>query len=274
MLETGLKSTVLKQRQVCPGKGCRAIYQDVNEKLPVGRDKFEALMRELGLLVKKPKTYLRTTQAGQRVFDNLLIEKQVNHINQVWQADMTYYKTPQGKNLYIMLITDVYSQRIIGYGAYERAFADNFNTVLKGAIRRRQKEGAVIQNLIHHSDGGKQYEATIYQKTCAKHGIQQSMCYYSWENPYAEKSNDLIKNRYLHFWKPKNLGELRQMLKRAVIHHNQCQRKTTLNNLSPRDFEETLTTAEILSYDYLLKLKPSKPRTRNNSNIFVENLES
>ena len=128
---------MLKQRQVCPGKGCRAIYQDLNEKLPVGRDKFEALMRELGLLVKKPKTYLRTTQAGRRVFDNLLIEKEVNRINQVWQADMTYYKTPQGKNLYIMLITDVYSQRIIVYGAYERAFADNFNTVLKGAIRRR-----------------------------------------------------------------------------------------------------------------------------------------
>ena len=274
MLDIGLKSTVLKQRQVCPGKGCRAIYQDLNEKIPVGRDKFEALMRELGLLVKKPKTYLRTTQAGLRVFDNLLIEKQVNRINQVWQADMTYYKTPQGKNLYIILITDVYSQRIIGYGAYERAFATNFNNVLKKAINLRKYEGTVIQNLIHHSNGGKQYEAAIYQKTCAKHGIQQSMCYYSWENPYAEKSNDLIKNRYLHFWKPKNLGELRQMLKRAVIHHNHYQRKKALNNLSPRDFEETLTTQENLNQDYLLKLKPSKPRTRNNSDIFVKNLEA
>jgi hypothetical protein len=85
---------VLKQRQVCPGKGCRAIYQDLHEKIPVGRDKFEALMRELGLLVKKPKTYLRTTQAGLRVFDNLLIEKQVNRINQVWQADMTLLQDP------------------------------------------------------------------------------------------------------------------------------------------------------------------------------------
>ena len=260
-LSDKLRQTVEQERQHCPGKGCRAIYFDNADILPIGRDKAELLMREQGLMIKSKSKYVRTTQAGKRIFDNLLVERIVTYINQVWQADMSYLIIDK-KTYYLIFITDVYSQRILGYGAYERAFAEHFVEVLKTAIGLRKKQGCSLEGLIHHSDGGKQYEATLYMNLCQKNRICQSMCYYSWENPYAEKTNDLIKNRYLKYWKTDNIKELRTYLNNAVEDHNKNQSKKALGNLSPVDFEETLKEPDLNKDRYPLNLKPSLPRTK------------
>lgn len=268
-LKVSLKQTVEKERQLCPGKGCRAIYYNNAEHLPVGRDKAEQIMREQGLMIRSKNKYIRTTQAGKRVFDNLLINRVVNGINQVWQADMSYLIVRQ-KTYYLIFITDVYSQRILGYGAYQRAFAEHFVEVLKKAIRLRRSQRHSLKGLIHHSDGGKQYESTIYKALCQKNEIRQSMCYYSWENPYAEKTNDLIKNRYLKYWKPENTQELEASLRNAVDDHNANQVKQALGRLSPMDFEENLKNLDLPNTSYELELKPSLPTTKYNNYKFEE----
>lgn len=266
-LIASLKQTVEKERQLCPGKGCRAIYFNNAEHLPVGRDKAEQIMREQGLMFRLKSKYIRTTQAGKRVFDNLLIERIVTGINQVWQADMSYLIVRQ-KTYHLVFITDVYSQRILGYGAYQRAFAEYFTEVLQKAIGLRKSQGLSLEGLIHHSDGGKQYESTIYRALCHKNEIQQSMCYYSWENPYAEKTNDLIKNRYLKYWKPNNIQELEVSLRNAVDDHNANQEKQALGKLSPIDFEKNLENLDLHNTSYQLELKPSLPTTKNNNHKF------
>ncbi|WP_421753026.1 transposase [Croceimicrobium sp.] len=269
-LEDGLRSLILSARVACPGLGCRPIYYAHADQLSIGRDKFEALAAELGLQVKRNTRYIRTTKSDQRKFDNLLIDKQVRSINEVWQADMTYYLNGS-KCYYLMFITDVYSQRILGYGAYSRANAVHFKEVLKQAIATRKKAGYTnLSGLIHHSDGGRQYEERSYREYCKGKGLKQSMCYYSWENPYAEKTNDLIKNRYLNYWKPTNLHELRLCLKQAVEHHNKFQQKRVLNNSTPIDFEWKIKSMESSPSSYTLNLKPSKPRTKNKKYKLVE----
>ena len=260
-LTLNLKELVEQERQHCPGKGCRAIYFDNADKIWVGRDKAERLMREQGLMISLKSKYIRTTQAGKRVFDNLLIEFVVNGLNQVWQADMSYFIVRK-KVYYLIFITDVYSQRILGYGAYDRAFAICFLEVLTKAIALRKKQGMSLKGLIHHSDGGKQYEAISYMDLCHQNGIKQSMCYYSWENPYAEKTNDLIKNRYLKYWRPENLKELRIYLENAVRDHNLNQSKKVLGKLSPIEFEETLKETDSRLNSYQLNLKPSLPTNK------------
>ena len=52
-LEIRLTRLVEKSREGCPGKGCRAIYKKNSNELSVGRDKAEALMRSLELMVAK-----------------------------------------------------------------------------------------------------------------------------------------------------------------------------------------------------------------------------
>lgn len=261
-LEEQLQKMVAKSRGECPGQGCRSIYDDHADQLSIGRDKAELVMRNLGLAIRKPSKYIRTTESGRRLFDNLLVGLKLTGINQVWQCDMTYYITVR-KAFYIMLITDVYSQNIIGYGAYERAFSSNFQEVLQKAIRRRKRAGYQVAGLIHHSDGGKQYEAEKYRALCTKMEIRQSMGRFSWENPYAEKTNDLIKSRYLAFWKPTDLKSLRRCVKNAVEHHNSFQKKKALNNLSPLDFEKSCLQNNQVFSPYVLSLRPAQPTKKN-----------
>jgi transposase InsO family protein len=253
-----LLDLVAQARKVCPGMGCRAIYHKYSKQIPLGRDKAIELMLDLGLGVKQKASHVRTTQAGLREFPNLLVNKQVNNINQVWQADMTYY-TINNQHCYIILITDVYSQRIVGSGAFKNAFATHFLQVLDQAIRLRKKQKTSLSGLIHHSDGGKQYEAIIYKNRCLEHNIKQSMCIYSWENPYAENTNHQIKNRYLKHWKPKSFEQLCKELKQAVYNHNHFQVKKALGRQSPVDFEKQLVHTQNPQSRYDLCLKPSNP---------------
>jgi transposase InsO family protein len=258
-LEIHLSQLVRQERVHCPGKGCRSIYNKYADTLLIGRDKAEQIMGKMGLMLIKKSKYIRTTQAGRRVFKNLLTDLYITGINQVWQCDMTYYQIHKN-TYYLIFITDVYSQRIIGQGVYERCFAQNFVKVLLKAIKLRQKANHPLDSLIHHSDGGKQYEAACYRRICEKNNIRQSMCYYSWENPFAEKTNDLIKNRYLKYWKPSNLQELKELVEVAVLDHNLNQPKAALKKLSPIDFEKTLNGDQTEESKYTLELKPSQPK--------------
>lgn len=105
---------------------------------------------------------------------------------------------------YTIYLTAVYSQEIVGYGAYSTNQAINYVEVMRQAIRRAKSNGQSLKGLIHHSDGRKEYESVLYKTLCNSHDIKQSMCMYSYENPYAEKTNDLINNGYLNIWRPNN----------------------------------------------------------------------
>ena len=255
------------ERAGCPSRGCRSMYGDFGEHLPIGRDKTIKALFELGYRVRYAKRYIRSTQAGTRPFDNLLVEKDITGINQVWQSDMAYYLNGE-KRLYTMYITDVYSQEVVGYGAYDSAHAICFEEVLRVAIKSRQKLGMGLAGLIHHSDGGKQYESHVYRNTCQKHGIVQSMCMYSYENPYAEKTNDIINNGYLNIWKPRTLGELVKQQKKAVENHNTRREKKVLKGLTPQQFRNQTLDETNTTPPYTLFLKPRNPeRVRTNFRI-------
>lgn len=247
-----------KERKGCPTRGCRAMYEHFGHQLPIGRDKTIKVLQDNGFRVRYPKRYGRSTQSGTRPFDNLLVNKEVDHVNQVWQADMAHYLYGDRK-YYTMYITDVYSQEIIGYGAFSSAHAVNFAEVLRRAVAKAKSYTGTLAGMIHHSDGGKQYESEVYRKLCKLHGIKQSMCMYSYENPYAEKTNDLINNGYLNVWKPKKLRDLKAYQAKAVKDHNQKSKKKSLDKLSPQAFRQKLLDGNQNEVKYILELKPKQP---------------
>lgn len=259
-----MTKNLIKLRKRCPTQGCRSMYDEFGNQLPIGRDKSIQVFMELGYRVKFPKHYGRATQSGTREFPNLLDQKDVNGINQVWQADMAHYLYGNTK-LYTMYITDVYSQEVVGYGAYNTNLAVNYAEVMSQAIKRAKSNGQSVKGLIHHSDGGKQYESNLYKALCEKNKIDQSMCMFSYENPYAEKTNDLINNGYLNIWKPTTLKALRECQSDAVKDHNTRRRKKVLGKVSPVQFR-TLLTKNRNAISYTLELKPripEKPRKKN-----------
>lgn len=251
-----------------PTKGCRAVYEIAGPQWPIGRDKSIELMMNYGYRVKYPKSYKKATQAGNREFENLLVQKEVTGINQVWQADMAYYLQGESR-FYTMYITDVYSQEIVGYGAYSTNVASNYYHVLSLAIRKQKKYTNGLKRLIHHSDGGKQYESLVYKNLCKRNGIKQSMCIYSYENPYAEKTNDLINNGYLNVWKPKTLDQLKIQQAKAVLDHNLNSRKRALGKLSPLAFKGQYLKQLLEMKAHPLMLKPSNPEQPRNKKIEI-----
>ncbi|GGC55668.1 DDE-type integrase/transposase/recombinase [Belliella aquatica] len=249
---------IKKARIKCPSTGCRSMYENFGDKLPIGRDKSIKLFMDMGYRVRFPKRYGRATQSGTREFSNLLVEKDLDAINQVWQGDMAHYLYGE-KKMYTIYITDVYSQEIVGHGSFDTNEAINYAKVLRDAIQKAKSKGQSIKGLIHHSDGGKQYESIIYKTLCEKNNIKQSMCMYSYENPYAEKTNDLINNGYLNIWRPRSLQNLIKYQNRAVKDHNSNRKKKILNKMSPIDFRNQLVMGKEVIHNYVLKLKPRMP---------------
>jgi putative transposase len=161
-----------------------------------GRDKLHAILRSEGMLIKKKKNYMRTTNSYHRFYKhpNLIKDLQIIRAEQVWVSDITYIRTNQGW-LYLSLITDAYSKQIVGYQLSDNMRTINCISALKMAIKNRQYPD---RPLIHHSDRGIQYCNPEYTETLDNNHIDISMTekHDPYENAVAERINGTLKNEF------------------------------------------------------------------------------
>jgi putative transposase len=75
--------------------------------------------------------------------------------NRLWVADLTYVRTWSGF-VYVAFITDVYSRMIVGWQASTSLRTDLALDALEQALWSRQRAGADLAGLVHHSDRGVQ----------------------------------------------------------------------------------------------------------------------
>ena len=117
-----ITSLVQAERQVQPRLGTRKLRVVLNGALAkagvmVGRDRFFEVLRVGGLLLAPlPKEYPRTTNSYHclPVFTNRIKELVLSQPNEVWVSDLTYLRTEEGF-LYLALVTDKYSRKVVGY---------------------------------------------------------------------------------------------------------------------------------------------------------------
>ena len=93
-----------------------------------------------------------------------------NAPNQRWASDITYISTHEGW-LYLAVVMDLYSRRIVGWSMSRWMSRRIVLAALRMAIDAREPEGA----LVHHSDRGSQYTSDDFRDELAKHGIEFSM---------------------------------------------------------------------------------------------------
>jgi putative transposase len=89
--------------------------------------------------------------------------------NQLWVADMTYIPTWAGF-LYLAMVLDVWSRKVVGWAMGEQMTADLVLAALNMAIEQRKPE-----DVIHHSDQGNQYTSIAFGERCRKLGVRPSM---------------------------------------------------------------------------------------------------
>jgi len=232
---SGLIAEVDILRGEHPGCGVEKIYYTLKPDW-LGRDKFIALFMELGYSVGRHRNYKRTTIPVHSQYKNLIQGLIVQDRNIVWQTDITYYRIGE-QYFYIVFIIDVYTKRILGFCASDHMRAEANLEALRMAME--QSTGS-LEHLIHHSDRGSQYIAKNYVGLLNKAGIHISMGAHAQDNAYAERINGTIKNEYLKYWMPKNLTELKSMLKKAVTHYNNKRIHNELpGKVSPVQFEKS-----------------------------------
>lgn len=208
----------------------REIYRILKPER-LGRDKFEAFCFSRGLKVLRRPSYYRTTNSlGVTRFPNLIKNRELRHINQVWVSDITYYRI--GERFYFLtFITDLYSRRIVGHSV-SRSMLTEETTIpaLQTAIANRNGRKPEIL----HSDGGGQYYCKAFLSV-TRPWIQNSMGKEAYENPHAERVNGQIKNDYLVHYNPQTFAELVTQTERAVSNYN-LKRQIALQ-YSPLEFE-------------------------------------
>ena len=112
---------VLKERRLQPRLGGKKLYFmlcDAIHEFDVhfGRDKFLALLGKHNLLVERKRKYCKTTHSWHHFhrYENCIKDLNIIRYNQVWAADITYLRTEKGF-VYLSLITDMYSRKIVGW---------------------------------------------------------------------------------------------------------------------------------------------------------------
>ena len=208
---------------------------------PVGRQKARALMREAGITVRYRKKYKVTTNSKhkQPVFENVL-DRQFSATgpDQAYVADITYIWTQEGW-LYLAVVVDLFSRRVVGWSMGSRMKARLVTDALRMAIwQRRPKAGLIV-----HSDRGSQYAGKAHRRLLKTHKFIGSMSRKGncWDNAVAESFFASLKKERVQWRSYQTRWEAQQdVLDYISMFYNSYRLHSYLDYVSPNDYESAM----------------------------------
>ena len=229
-------SMVQQERRYQPRIGGRKLYFMLNPRLRdlgIGRDKLFSILRANHMLVQPHRTYHTTTNSHHRFrkHKNLIADMEITRPEQVWVSDITYIGH-RDNHMYLALITDAYSKKIMGYDLSSSLGTEGSVRALKMANSNRIYPRLP---LIHHSDRGIQYCSDIYQRRLRKYRITTSMTesYDPYANAIAERVNGILKQEFVLEDYNYPIQIMRQIVADAIGIYNQRRPHSSCQLLTP-----------------------------------------
>lgn len=222
--------------------GYRRVTAELRQQgWPVNSKRVRRMMREDDLLAQQRRKFVATTASDHAysVFPNLMPSLEVDGLNQLWVADLTYLRLGQ-EFVYLSVILDAYSRRVIGWKLSRTLRPDSALAALAQAIATRDPPAG----LVHHSDRGIQYACGDYVSLLHQHGLIGSMSRKGnpYDNARCESFLKTLKQEEIRCSEYATLEELEQNLEDFIERYYNRQRlHSALGYLSPSAFEEKLS---------------------------------
>lgn len=218
--------------------GSRQLAKKLREEgFSIGRYRTRTIMRKLHLVVKQRVAYKVTTKRklSDAIADNL-VSQQFNpeRSDQIWAGDITYLRTREGW-MYLAIVMDLYSRRIIGWALDKRMTVSLVERAMSMAINLRQPKSG----LIFHSDRGSQYTSHRFARQLKKRKIRASKSGVGacWDNAVVERFFGSLKYEWLFNVIHLTRESIKLDVKAYIRYYNQDRLHTANGDLSPISFE-------------------------------------
>ena len=220
--------------------GSPRVLRDLRaEGIACGKHRVAKLMRAAGLRALLPPRFVVTTDSKHAlpVADNLLgREFDASRADERWAADITYLWTGEGW-LYLAVVLDLFSRRIVGWSMQARLHKDLVLGALSMALLQRRPS----PGLLHHSDRGSQYASADFQQALLDSQIVCSMSRKGncWDNAVVESFFGTLKCELVHRSRFASREQARQEVFEYIeVWYNRKRRHSSLGYLSPDEFEQ------------------------------------
>lgn len=233
---TLIKTSFKKSRETY---GYRRVHDDlVDQNETCGKHRVERLMRENAIQPKTRRKFKVTTDSkhNKAIHENHLSRQfHASSANERWTSDITYVQTMEGW-LYLAVIMDLYSRKIIGWAMSDRLKESLVIDALKMALFRRK----INSGLLLHSDRGSQYAGDNFQQLLRDNNIICSMSRKGncWDNSAMESFFHSLKVECIYHEKYKNRGEAKKSIFDYIeVFYNRQRKHSFLGYQSPEQFE-------------------------------------
>lgn len=237
--DTGhILDAVRQERLHQPRVGTRKLQGLLRQDgVEVGRDNLFRILGENDLLVAPKKKAARTTYYDQSlpVYRNLLYDLEPTRPHQVWVGDVTFVSTDEGF-VYLALLTDLWSRRIVGWNAGDTNTAADSLKALEIALAQLPTDRWPI----HHTDRGSQYcsheyVAVLQARELPVSMTEQNHCY---ENCYAERVNGILKDEFNLDRQFRTRAQARHAIAQAIQTYNTRRPHTSLKMRTPNQVHQ------------------------------------